>query len=158
NTTLSVFAPGVLGNDSDPNGQAITAVLVAGPSRGALTLSPNGSFTYTPATNDHGIVSFTYKANDGQLDSNVATVTLTIDGAPVAVADSYTTSQNQALTVTAPGVLANDSDPDGDPITPLITSAPANGTFTLNSDGSFLYTPNTNFYGTDSFSYRDSDG
>jgi hypothetical protein len=81
NTPLIVPAPGVLANDSDPDGDPITAVLVSGPAHGSLALNPDGSFTYTPAVGYTGTDTFTYKANDGQADSNVTTVTLTV--APV---------------------------------------------------------------------------
>ena len=77
---------------------------------------------------------------------------------PVAANDSYTTPQNTTLTVAAPGVLANDSDPSGKPLTAALVAGPANGTLTLNSNGSFSYTPKAGFYGADSFTYRDSDG
>jgi VCBS repeat-containing protein len=78
-TALTVAAaPGVLGNDSDPDGDALTAVLGSGPSHGTLTLNANGSFTYTPAANFNGGDSFTYRASDGTLTSNLATVTLTV--------------------------------------------------------------------------------
>jgi VCBS repeat-containing protein len=73
-----VAAPGVLGNDSDPDGDPLTAVLVAGPSHGSLTLNANGSFSYTPAADVAGADSFSYRASDGTLTSNVATVTLTV--------------------------------------------------------------------------------
>src|SRR5438093_13555294 len=78
-TALTVTAPGVLANDTDVDGNSLTAVVVTGPSHGALTLAADGSFTYTPAGNFNGADSFTYKANDGLLDSNVATVALTIN-------------------------------------------------------------------------------
>ena len=103
-TALTVTAPGVLGNDTDVDGDALTAILVAGPSHGSLALNGNGSFTYTPGANYNGSDAFTYKANDGQADSNVATVSLTVNpvnDAPVAVADSYSTNEDTALTVTA---------------------------------------------------------
>jgi VCBS repeat-containing protein len=78
-TALTVAAaPGVLGNDSDPDGDALTAVLGSWPSHGTLTLNANGSFTYTPAANFNGGDSFTYRASDGTLTSNLATVTLTV--------------------------------------------------------------------------------
>jgi VCBS repeat-containing protein len=77
-TVLSVAAPGVLVNDSDPDGDALAATLVAGPTHGALTLNADGSFSYTPAANYNGPDSFTYKASDGSLDSNTATVSLTV--------------------------------------------------------------------------------
>ena len=76
--TLNVAAPGVLSNDSDADGNSLSAVIVSGPSHGALALSANGSFSYTPIANFNGSDSFTYKANDGTADSNVATVTITV--------------------------------------------------------------------------------
>src|SRR5262249_45200522 len=66
NATLTVAAPGVLGNDTEVYGTSLTAALVNGPSTGSLNLNANGGFTYTPPTNFSGIVSFTYQANDGQ--------------------------------------------------------------------------------------------
>ena len=66
-TTLTVPAPGVLPNYSDPDGDTLTAVKVTDPSHGSLTLNADGSFTYTPNPDYHGSDSFTYKANDGSL-------------------------------------------------------------------------------------------
>jgi hypothetical protein len=78
---------------------------------------------------------------------------------PVASNDSYSTNEDTPLTVSAPGVLANDSDPDGNPITAVLVSGPSHASsFTLNSDGSFSYTPAANYNGSDSFTYKDSDG
>lgn len=76
--TLTVPAPGVLGNDTDADGDPLTAVLGSGPSSGTLVLQPDGSFTYTPAEDTVGAVTFTYRANDGAADSNLATVTITV--------------------------------------------------------------------------------
>jgi VCBS repeat-containing protein len=85
--TLDVAAPGVLDNDTDADGDPLTAELVSGPSKGTLALNADGSFTYTPNANFNGEDSFTYVANDGLEDSNTATVTITINpvnDAPVA--------------------------------------------------------------------------
>jgi hypothetical protein len=80
NIELTVAAPGVLGNDSDGNGDALTAVLVAGPSNGSLALNTNGSFTYTPNADFTGTDSFTYVAQDtAAANSNQATVTITVN-------------------------------------------------------------------------------
>ncbi len=76
---LNAPAPGVLGNDSDSDGDPLTAIEVSGPSNGVLVLNSDGSFTYTPDSAFSGTDSFTYTANDGLLDSNVATVTVTVD-------------------------------------------------------------------------------
>ena len=74
---LNVAMPGVLANDIDAD--ALTAAKVSGPAHGTLDLSDNGSFTYTPNAGYAGEDSFTYKANDGTVDSNIATVTITVD-------------------------------------------------------------------------------
>ena len=105
-TTVVVVAPGLLGNDTDVDGDLLTAILLSNPIHGTLTLNTNGSVTYTPFANYNGPDSFTYKASDGVLDSNVATVTITVNAvndAPVAANDSYSTNEDTTLTVAAPG-------------------------------------------------------
>jgi VCBS repeat-containing protein len=160
-TALTVNAPGVLANDSDPDGNPLSAVLGSGPSHGTLALNPNGSFTYSPAANFNGSDSFTYRASDGTLPSNLATVAITVgavNDAPTAADDAYSTGEDTALTVDPPGVLANDSDLDGDSLHTVVGSAPSHGTLTLDADGSFLYTPASDYNGSDSFTYRANDG
>ena len=160
-TPLTVPAPGVLANDTDPDGDALTATLVQTASNGTLSLQPGGSFTYTPAANFNGTDSFTYRASDGAATSAPATVTITVaavNDAPAAAADAYGVTEDTPLTVEAPGVLANDTDPDGNALTAVLAGGVANGTLSLQADGSFTYTPNAGFSGTDSFTYRASDG
>ena len=77
--SLSIPAPGVLGNDVDPEGQPLSAVLVSGPAHGTLTLNPNGSFTYTPAANYNGPDEFWYQASDGINLGDPVAVTLTVN-------------------------------------------------------------------------------
>src|SRR5690606_4719777 len=164
NTQLDESAPGILGNDSDPNGDSITVgMIVSGVSNGSLSINNDGSFTYTPDTDFTGTDSFTYQASDGALLSNVATVTITVDApgndAPVAVDDDYTTDAGVTLNVLpADGVLANDTDADGDPLAAALDDDVDNGTLACNADGSFSYTPNAGFDGTDSFTYYANDG
>jgi hypothetical protein len=169
--TLNV-APGsgVLANDSPPPGNAnlLTARLVSTTGNGQLTLNPNGSFQYIANAGFTGIDQFTYVAsvpdplNPGQtLDSAPATVSITVyvnSAPPIARDDSYTTPVNTALNVVAPGVILNDSDPNGDPLSAFLVSAPHNGTLTLNYDGSFVYTPQIGFQGVDSYTYQVNDG
>jgi VCBS repeat-containing protein len=160
-TTLVLFGPAVLANDTDTDAQPLTALLVTGPSHGTLTLNPNGGFTYSPAANYSGPDSFTYRASNGTSQSNVATVSLTVNGvndAPVAVGNSYSTNEDAQLVVSVPGVLGNDSDADGNPLTALLVTGPAHGTLVLDTDGEFTYTPAPNYNGPDSFTYRVSDG
>src|SRR5205807_1404891 len=142
----TVAAAGVLANDTDPQGLALTAMLVSGPSHGSLTLNANGSFTYTAADNYYSSESLTYKANDGLVNSNVATVSLTVNTLPpAAVNDSYTTNVNTTLTMAAVGVLANDTDPQSLALTAHLTSGPSHGILTLNANGSFTYTAANNY-------------
>ena len=161
--TLNVSAPGVLGNDSDPDpGNAITAQIVTTTANGTLQLNPNGSFTYSPNTNFSGTDSFTYRATDNgtpPLQSNIATVTITVvaaNDAPIAAPDSYSTEEDSPpLIVAAPGVLANDRDEEMSPLTARLLTGPAtaSGTLTLNPNGSFTFTPRANFSGTATFTY-----
>lgn len=161
NAALTVDAPGVLGNDTDADGDTLTAVLLGQPSHGILSLDANGSFVYTPNDGFVGTDTFTYFANDGQLNSAAATVTITVKEVnlpPVAAGDSYTTAEDTALAVDAPGVLANDSDPDGDTLTAVLVDGPLHGTLTLDPNGGFVYVPVQGFVGSDAFTYEASDG
>jgi VCBS repeat-containing protein len=150
----------VLVNDSDPDSQSLTAQIVTQPSSGSVVLQSNGTFAYTPANNFTGTVTFTYRVSDGTASSNIATVTIVVTAAnrpPVAVNDSYSTDKNVALTIAAPGILSNDSDPDaGNTITASLVSgtAASTGTVTLNGNGSFTFTPANNYTGTTTFRYR----
>ena len=161
-TALTIAAPGVLVNDTDVEGSALTATLVAGPANGTVTLNADGSFTYAPVAGFSGTDSFTYTANDGELDSNVATVSIVVaastNNPPIAVNDTYTTGFGVTLTVPVPGVLGNDNDPDSDPLTAIKVSDPLHGTLTFNADGSFTYVPDANFSGIDTFTYKVNDG
>jgi uncharacterized repeat protein (TIGR01451 family) len=78
--------------------------------------------------------------------------------APIATGESYNTPYQTALTITAPGLLANDTDVDGNPLSAVKISDPTHGSLTLNADGSFVYTPNTGYAGSDSFTYNVDDG
>lgn len=155
---------GVLQNDSDSNLDALTAVIVTNPTHGSLTLAPGGGFTYVPQANYHGPDSFQYKASDGQTLSATATVQLTVQSVndlPVTVSDSYAVSFGQSLSIpSASGVLANDSDADGETLTSLLFSSPSHGTVTMQSNGAFTYTPQSGYSGADSFQYsaRDPQG
>ncbi len=160
-TSLNVTAPGVLDNDTDPNNDTLTAVLVSDTTNGELTLNNDGSFSYIPNANFNGSDSFTYKANDGSFDSEVATVNITVNAvndAPVATNDSYGTNEDTVLTVPASGVLSNDSDVENNSLTAVTVSQPSSGTLSLNANGSFTYTPNANYNGPDSFTYKANDG
>lgn len=153
NSSLTVAASGVLANDTNPTANPMTATLVTGPASGAVTLNADGSFIYTPALAFFGQDSFTYKANNS-VDSNVATVTITVNRPPVAVNDAASTQPNIAVTV---NVLTNDSDPENQPLTITEVTQGTNGTVAI-AGSAVTYTPNTGFSGTDTFTYAISDG
>ncbi len=161
NNTLTVAGQGVLGNDFDIDGDAMTAFLVTGPANGSLTLNANGSFTYTPSINFSGSDSFSYRAYDGIFSSNVAFVTITVNpvnNAPVATNDAYSVNEDNTLTIAVPGILGNDTDPDGDILKSILVSSTSNGSLICIADGSFIYTPNADFNGVDTFTYQATDG
>ncbi len=166
-TTLTVATPGVLANDSDADGDPITAVLFAAPTKGTLTLAANGGFTYVPNAGATGTDTFKYRAFDGLLYSAAATVTITLNPnhAPVAVNDSASAPVRGAAAYTPVviNVLANDTDADGnlDRTTVTITTAPGNGgSASANANGTVSYTPKKSFRGTETFKYkvRDTSG
>ena len=150
-------AAGVLANDTNADGNALSALLATGPSHGQLTLNPDGSFSYTPTAGFWGTDSFTYTAMNGMVASAPATVTLTIHSLPVANDDAYQTFSGQALTVSSPGVMTNDANADGNALTAHLATGPENGQLTFNADGSFRYTPSAGFNGPDSFTYTVAD-
>jgi len=156
-TTLNVAAPGLLTNDSDPDsGDRIQARLATGVSAGNLLLRSDGSFTYTPATIFAGTDSFTYFVVDSAgLSSAPVTVTIeVVPPGPLAVDDAFTTASNNPLTVLPPGVLVNDRDRHSTaPLTARRERDAFHGTVDLNPNGSFVYTPDQGFVGTDTFRY-----
>ncbi|HEV3083221.1 MAG TPA: Ig-like domain-containing protein [Gemmataceae bacterium] len=160
--TLTVTTPGLLANDSDTEGDALSAVLVTGPAHGSLMLNADGSFTYSPDANFDQTDFFTYRVSDGANKSNTATVLIQINPVndpPVANDDAYSVAEDTTLTIEAPGVLANDFDVDLDPdietLYAILISGPSHGTLTLDTDGSFIYTPDADYNGLDSFTYKD---
>ena len=151
---------GVLRNDTDAEGDPLTATVVSTAQNGSLTLSTNGSFVYTPTTGFAGTDSFTYRVSDGALNSGTATAFITVaaNSAPVANSETYFFNTGQARTIPARGVLTNDTDAEGSSLTVSPVSSAANGILSSNPDGSFTYAPTAGFTGTDSFTYRVSDG
>jgi VCBS repeat-containing protein len=108
-TALNVGAPGVLGNDTDGNGDPLTAALVAGPANAAaFTFNPDGSFSYTPNVDWNGADTFTYQVTDGMSTSNTATVTITVaavNDAPVgANPGAQTGTEDTAATIVVTGI------------------------------------------------------
>ena len=146
----------VLANDTDADHDTLSVTHLTNPAHGAVALNANNTVTYTPNAGFLGTDTFTYTANDGPHDSNVATVTVQVKNTPpVGVDDSASTFKNIPVTI---NVLGNDSDADGDAISVSSLGSPAHGSATLNADKTVTYTPNAGFSGTDSFTYRPFDG
>jgi large repetitive protein len=159
-TTDEDMAKDITLGASDVENDTLSYTRVSEPAHGTLS-GLGANLTYRPDPNYNGPDSFTFKANDGELDSNDATVDITVNvvnDAPEAVDDSYSTDVDTALNVAVPGVLANDKDLDGDSFTAELVSGPSHGQLTLNANGSFTYSPNANYSGPDSFTYRANDG
>ena len=146
----------VLANDTDVDGDTLTIQSVSQPTNGTVT--HNGSdVTYTPNANFNGIDSFEYTVSDGNGGTDTATVTVCVGGdndAPMALDDYASTDEDVGLMI---DVLANDSDPDGDPLTIEQVTQAVHGAV-VNNGINVSYTPNLNFNGADAFTYTITDG
>ena len=153
---------GVLSNDSDVEGDLLTAVLLSPAAHGALDLRSDGSFTYTPEENFEGPDSFRYVVAGGARSSDPVVVRIAVSAVndpPIANVDYYRAIADQELVIGFEnGLLLNDVDVDSLSLSVSVTRAPAHGQLTMNGDGSFAYMPSPGFSGSDSFSYRVGDG
>lgn len=155
---LVIAARGILANDSDVDGDTLTAVVDSLPTNGGLDLALDGSFVYSPNPDSNGIDSFTYHATDGTDNSNVATVTITVravNDVPVADDDTASTEEDTPVSIL---VLSNDLDADGNALTVRILTSPVQGMAVINGDQTVTYTPNGDYNGLDSFTYVVNDG
>ena len=143
----------VINNDSEPDGQSYSITSVGTASHGVVTLFGN-NVNYSPASNYAGADSFIYTLTDASGATAIATVSITIiNNAPIAIADSYTTSVNAAKTINP---MDNDKDPENQSISISFVGTPVSGT-AVKSGNSIVYTPSNNFVGSDSFTYTIAD-
>jgi len=156
-TTDEDVPVGITLNASDADGDALTYAVVSGPAHGTLS-GTAPTLTYTPNAGFFGSDSLTFKASDGQVDSNVATVSITVNEvvppntAPVAHNGAVTTDEDVAVAVTLTA-----TDADGDALTYTVVTGPAHGTLSGTAP-SLTYTPNSNVNGSDSFTFKANDG
>jgi VCBS repeat-containing protein len=151
----------------DPDDDPISVLVDAEPAHGAVTIAVAESavtfnVTYSSDAGFEGEDTFVLLFDDGNGGTTTVTFMVTVGGgnaAPFALGNSYTLVAGETLVVPAPGVLGNDGDPDGDPLTAVLETTPANAvSFNLAADGSLTYTPFPSFIGADLFTYRASDG
>jgi hypothetical protein len=167
---LVVPAPGLMSNDTDPEGDPLTfstfyapvGGLLPGEAIGAQNVS-DGSFFYTPPTGFVGTRVFEYAVTDGEFypksDVEIQVLPVGTNAVPVPGADAYTTPFGTTLTVdAAAGVLVNDIDGNGDPLTVTVYGAASSGVFTGAADGSFTFTPALGFSGQVTLTYTITDG
>jgi len=156
NTTIDVALTGI-----DPDGDPLSFYTVTQPEFGSLgsitaTSTNSANVTYTPNSEYMGPDSFTFKVNDGTTDSNIATVSITVQGPsndpPVANNQAITVNKNtqQAITLTA-------TDPNNDPLTYTVLTQPVHGTLTGTAPN-LNYNPDTDYIGQDSFQFKVNDG
>lgn len=142
-------------NDTDPDGDTLEIVSFGSPANGQIVLQADQTYNYVPNLNWNGTDTFTYTVSDGQ-DTDTATVTVTVaavNDPPVADNKNVPTNQNTPIIVTFTG-----SDVEGSPIEFFIYDDPTNGTLSDLDGNTITYVPNGNFFGTDTFTYKATDG
>lgn len=159
NTTTGVAVNGTL-TATDANGDPLTfSAGSTAATNGTVVINSDGTFTFTPTPGFVGIGTFSFKANDGTANSADAVGTVVISAAvntaPVVINGSGVTTIGTALNASVSPLAI---DAEGDPLTFSVVTAPAHGTLTLNGDGTFVFTPDAGFTGTDSFTFRANDG
>ncbi|MBI2274299.1 MAG: HYR domain-containing protein, partial [Bacteroidetes bacterium] len=156
----AVLNGSVRGNDTESGDGGNSWTVVTTTTHGVLTLNTDGTYTYTPAPNFHGTDVFTYQVCDADSDCSTATVTITVNAVndqPVGVDDAATVNEDAVLNGSVRG---NDTESgDGGNSWTVVTTT-THGVLTLNTDGTYTYTPAPNFHGTDVFTYQvcDADG
>lgn len=144
----------VAGKDAD--GDPLTYTLVDAPQHGAIAFNADGTFTYTPSGDYNGPDGFTFKANDGTSDSNVARVDITVQ--PV---NDLPLAEGNALTIAEDSIVnsaVHATDAENDALTYTVVDGPQHGTLAFNPDGTFTYTPDADYNGADSFTFKSNDG
>ncbi|NOX56798.1 MAG: tandem-95 repeat protein, partial [Planctomycetes bacterium] len=153
----------VTGTFTDPDADTWTATVDYGDGSGLqpLPLAPDKSFQLNHVYADNGVFTVTVTVTDNHGANGAAALQVTVaNKPPIARDDAFVIGEDTTLTVQTPGVLANDGDVAADPLTAQLATGPTHGNVTLNANGAFVYVPNPDFNGTDSFAYQvaDDDG
>lgn len=158
---VTISAAALLANDTDPDGDSLNLASVQNAVNGTVSLDANGDVLFTPTADFNGTARFEYTVADGNGGSASATVTVTVaavNDAPIALPASGSENEDTALTILASSLLANVTDPDGDPLNLASVHNAVNGTVSLDANGDVLFTPAADFNGTASFEYTAEDG
>ena len=146
---------------SDAEDDELTFILVSGPLYGTLVFNADGTYSYTHDDSENYDDSFTFKVNDGEADSNIATVTIEINAtlpdqnaAPIADDYAFDVDQGEAFN----GMVTGSDEDEDDELTFILVSGPAYGTLVFNADGTFTYTHNDSENYDDSFTFKVNDG
>lgn len=145
----------ILNNDFDVDGDPLTTTIIGTPSNGSVAVLNGDSILYSPFANFNGMDTLIYQVCDNQVpalcdtDTVIITVATTNDP-PVALDDNVNTNEDTPFVINVQG---NDSDPDNDPLTTTILNGPSNGTATVVNGDSISYTPNANYFGSDTITY-----
>ena len=148
----------VLANDTDFEGDALMIESVTAPSKGTARIAADGRVSYAPEPDWHGTDRFSYTVSDGNggtAEAKVVVVVGPVNDAPVAVADTARTSEDEEVLI---GVLANDADAESDALRIESVSAPSNGTARIAAEDAVSYAPAADWHGPDRFDYTVSDG
>ncbi|HEY8403578.1 MAG TPA: Ig-like domain-containing protein [Flavobacteriales bacterium] len=150
----TTFSGNAAANDSDPDGDELTYTVHTDAQHGTFVLNSDGTFTYTPDEYYYGQDTVIYSVCDPTPYCALGWIYLTIlpvNSPPVANDDYVSGEQNDQISYS---VAFNDMDPESDPLTYSLITDVEHGTLVFNSNGSFTYTPDTDYYGTDSFQYE----
>jgi len=162
NSLTRTATNGLASHSSDVENDPITFQLVQSTKKGALTLNTDGSFTYTPNKDYFGTDTFYFKAYDGQLYSNSSPFVIKINAVndpPVTISGADKTDEDVLLNRdTTNGLVSLGSDIENDKLSFSLVSTTKNGTLDLSSNGAFIYTPNKDYFGTDTFYFKAYDG
>ncbi|MEE9352662.1 MAG: zinc-dependent metalloprotease family protein [Thiotrichaceae bacterium] len=163
-TTEATAATGTL-QATDANSDALTYSIVTNGTKGSvgITNASTGAYTYTPASGQTGQDSFTFKVNDGTVDSNTATVSVTINAAAVVPTNASPVSSNGTVTMEEGAVFtgtlqATDSDNDSMTYSIMTNGAKGNAVIVNAATGAYTYTPASGQSGQDSFTFKANDG
>ena len=161
---VTLTAAQLVGNDTDPEGGALSVDSVGGAVNGSVVLNGDGSVTFTPTANASGPASFTYKVKDAAdlASTNSATVNLTVNpvnDAPTAVGPDgpFLTTEDVTVTLTAAQLVGNDTDVEAGALAVDSVGGATNGVVSLNPNGSVTFTPTANYSGPASFTYKVKD-